>query len=349
MVASDVSFRAPATARRMSGAAEAFLDTLDASRRDAVLFAFGDRERFRWNYRPDGLEWEGRTLWHEGLRLVNMTSAQKQAALALLETGLSTHGAARAWAIMALERNLRETERVSPRFVPHVVRDTELYAFAIFGTPGGSKPWAWRAGGHHLGVHFTIVDRELVAPTPLFFGANPAEVRHGPDTGQRTLPEEEDRARELLRRLAPERKRQAIVSAVAPRDILTDAHRTVDPAVVPLGLRFAAMSAAERGRLIALVRLYVERTNDETAAAGWRRIEAAGLDKITFAWAGSEVPGKGHYYAIHGPTFLIEYDNTQDGANHIHSVWRDFDSDWGEDLLTRHYREAHGGTGHRHR
>lgn len=342
MISSDAPFRAPGAARRMTGAAEAFLDSLDASRRDAVMFAFGDRERYRWNYRPDGLEWEGETIWHEGLRLVNMTTAQQLAALTLLETGLSTHGAAKAGAIMALERNLRETEQVSPRFAPHAVRDPELYAFAIFGEPGGAEPWAWRCGGHHLGVHFTIVDRELVAPTPLFFGANPAEVRHGPDAGLRTLPEEEERARKLLRRLAPERKHRAIVSTVAPRDILTDAHRLVDPAVVPLGLRFDAMSSDEREGLLALVRLYVGRTNDETATAGWQRIESAGLEQIMFAWAGSEVPGKGHYYAIHGPTFLIEYDNTQDGANHIHSVWRDFDGDWGEDLLARHYRESHG-------
>jgi Protein of unknown function (DUF3500) len=341
-------FRAPLAAQRMASAAATFLDALDASRRKAALFAFDDRERFRWNYRPDGIEWEGGTVWHDGLRLANMTPAQQHEALALLDTGLSARGAARARAIMALERNLRETERVAPRFVPHAVRDPELYAFAVFGTPGGSKPWAWRAGGHHLGVHFTIVDRDLVAPTPLFFGANPAEVRHGPDAGLRTLPEEEDRARILLRALAPERKARAIVSAIAPRDILTDAYRAATPKAAPLGASFAAMSADEREHLVGLVRLYVDRTSDETAAVEWRRIEEAGLDGISFAWAGSERPGEGHYYAIQGPTFLIEYDNTQDGANHIHSVWRDFDGDWGEDLLAQHYREAHGATGHGH-
>jgi hypothetical protein len=190
----------------------------------------------------------------------------------------------------------------------------------MFGTPGGPEPWAWRVGGPHLGLHFTIVDRDLVAPTPLFFGANPAEVRHGPDIGLRTLPEEEDQARELLRLLDPGRKSRAIVSAVAPGDILTDAYRNANPALPPIGLPFAAMLGEERERLIRLVRLYVDRATEEIASAEWRKIEGAGLESITFAWAGGAAPGDGHYYSVKGPTFVIEYDKTQNGANHIHSV-----------------------------
>lgn len=340
-------YRAPVAAKRMATATQKLLSALDAPRQAALLFAFEDQERYRWNYRPDGFVWEGRTLWHEGLRLVNMTYDQQRAALELLATGLSAHGADRVRAIMALERSLRETERVS-RWTPHAARDPELYAFAVFGTPGGAEPWAWRAGGHHLGLHFTIVDRDLVAPTPLFFGANPAEVRHGPDVGLRTLPEEEDQARDLLRFFDPSRKRRALVSAAAPSDILTDAYRNANPALPPIGVSFAAMSGSERERLIRLVRLYVDRTTEEIASAEWRKIEEAGLDEITFAWAGGEAPGEGHYYSIKGPTFLIEYDKTQDGANHIHSVWRGFTGDWGEDLLALHYTEAHKTSAHRH-
>jgi hypothetical protein len=340
-------YRAPVAARRMVDAAQKLLSLLDSPRRTAVLFSFEDQERYRWNYRPDGLVWEGRTIWHEGLRLVNMNADQQRAAIELLASGLSTQGVDRAHAIMALEKNLRQTERVT-KFVPHAARDPELYSFAVFGTPGGADPWAWRAGGHHLGVHFTIVDRDLIAPTPLFFGANPAEVRHGPDVGLRTLPEEEDQARQLLRLLDPTRKSRAIVSAAAPGDILTDAYRNANPARPPIGLSFAAMCGSERERLVRLVRLYVDRATEEVAAAEWRKIEEAGLDTITFAWAGGEAPGEGHYYSIKGPTFVIEYDKTQDGANHIHSVWRDFTGDWGEDLLALHYKEAHKVAAHRH-
>ena len=341
------SCRAPAAAKRMAEAAQELLSVLDGPRRSAVLFAFEDQERYRWDYRPDGVEWKCRTIWHEGLRLVNMTPDQQRAALALLESGLSAHGIDRVRAIMALERNLRETERVA-HWAAHAVRDPELYAFAIFGEPGGLDPWMWRAGGHHLGLHFTIVDGSFIAPTPLFFGANPAEVRHGPDAGLRTLPEEEDLARALLRRLDPSRKIRALVATTAPGDILTDAFRNANPALPPIGLPFAAMSGEERGRLVQLVRLYVDRATSEVASVAWRRIEEAGLDDVTFAWAGGEAPGEGHYYSIKGPTFVIEYDNTQDGANHIHSVLRDFTGDWGEDVLALHYREAHREAVHRH-
>ena len=334
--------RAPATAARMAEAAQRYLDSLDDARRKATQFAFEDQERFRWNYRPDGFFIDGATFWHEGLRLINMTAAQQQAALALLDSGVSARTADRARAIMALESYLREQERVIPRWVPYVVRDPELYAFSIFGTPGGTAPWAWRAGGHHIGFHVTVVGGELVATTPFFLGANPAIVRHGTrDLGMRTLPEEEDLGRNLLLSLAPERKQVALVRPKSPNDILTDTYRPANPALVPRGLRFAEMSGEERGKLIDLIRLYVGRATDEVAANEWRRIEAAGLESITFAWQGSEEIQQGHYYAIKGPTFLIEYDNTQDNATHIHSVWRDLTNDWGEDLLAAHYAAEH--------
>ncbi len=336
----SVSSRTPVAARRMADAAHRFLQALDESRRAAAQFPFEGDERYRWNYRPDGFEWGGGTVWHEGLRLVNMTLAQQEAALGLLNVGLSAQGAGRARQIIALEDDLRATERVTT-FVPHVVRDPQLYAFAVFGEPGGADPWGWRAGGHHLGLHFTVIEGDCVAPTPLFFGANPAEVRHGPNVGLRTLPEEEDLARALIRGLDPERKRVAITNPTAPADILTDAYRVVDSNVPPRGLKYGAMSGEERGRLVGLIRHYVNRTTDEVAALAWQRIDRVGLDGISFAWLGGEEPGQPHYYAVVGPTFMIEYDKTQDGANHIHSVWRDFTNDWGEDLLAMHYAAAH--------
>lgn len=337
-----IAQRAPLTAARMAEAARRYLDALDEPRRRATRFAFEDQERFRWNYRPDGFFWEGATFWHEGLRLINMTPAQQQAALALLDSGVSARTADRARAIMALESYLREQERVIARWVPHVVRDPELYAFSIFGEPGGTAPWAWRAGGHHIGFHVTVIDGAIVATTPFFLGCNPSVVRHGTrDLGMRTLPEEEDLGRALLLSLAPERKQAAIVSPTAPTDILTDAYRTANPLVPPRGLSYAAMSGEERQKLVDLIQLYIGRAADEVAANEWRRIEAAGLESITFAWQGSEVIQQGHYYAIKGPTFLIEYDNTQDDATHIHSVWRDLTNDWGEDLLLAHYAAEH--------
>jgi hypothetical protein len=327
----SVTSHAPATARRMAEAAESFLDSLSSGQREVATFPFEGDERYKWHYTP---------IDRNGLRLINMTSPQQQAALGLFDAGLSARGAMQARQIIDLEPILRETERVEHR-ISRWVRDPELYWFSVFGDPGGRAPWAWRAGGHHLGLHFTVVDRELVAPAPLFFGANPAEVRHGRQTGQRTLPEEEDMARALLKSLSGEDKQTAVVNSVAPADIVTEAHRTADPTGVPVGLAYNAMSAEHRERLVGLIRHYIERAVDEVAGNEWARIEQAGLEPITFAWAGGEEPGQGHYYAIKGPTFVIEYDNTQNGANHIHAVWRDFTNDWGEDLLAAHYAHAH--------
>jgi uncharacterized protein DUF3500 len=334
---------APASARRMADAAQAYLATLDAPRLAATKYPFECEERYRWNYRPDGFEWDGRTFWHEGLRLFNMTEPQKQAALGLLDAGLSAQGAERSRAIMALEEHLRLTERVTT-FVPHVVRDPELYAFSIFGEPGGPAPWAWRAGGHHLGLHFTVVG-DQVSSTPLFFGANPAEVCHGPASGLRTIVAEEDVARDLVRALSPANRQAAIVSPTAPRDILTDAFRNAYHLTdMQPGLAFAAMSSGERERLVRLIRVYVDRASDELARAQWRRFEEAGLDSVTFAWAGGTEPGEPHYYLVKGTQFIIEYDKTQDGANHIHSVLRDFTNDWAGDILAAHYATAHVGS-----
>jgi hypothetical protein len=326
-----LAYRAPAVARSMADAACRFLDALSPDQRATAVFPFAGDERYVWNHTP---------VPRNGLRLKEMTEGQRAAALRLFDSGLSARGADEARQIIALEPILRETERIEQR-PSRWARDPELYYLSIFGEPGGRAPWAWRAGGHHLGLHFTVVDSELIAPTPLFFGANPAEVRHGPASGQRTLAAEEDLARALLRSLDASQKAIAIVSPVAPDEILTVNYRVADAATPPRGLPYAAMAGEQRERLVALVRHYMGRSADAIAANEWAKIERAGLENISFAWAGPEERGQGHYYAIKGPTLLIEYDNTQNGANHIHSVCRDFTNDWGEDLLASHYAQSH--------
>jgi hypothetical protein len=326
-----VTHRAPATARRMADAANRFLDSLSGEQRAVATFPFAGDERYEWHYTP---------VPRNGLLLKHMTAPQRTAALALFDAGLSARGADEAREIVALETILREMEEREAR-PSRWDRDPELYYFSVFGAPGGAAPWAWRAGGHHIGLHFTVVDRELVAPTPLFFGSDPAEVMHGPEKGKRILAAEEDLARELLRSLDASQKAVAVVDPVAPDDILTKNYRTADPSAPPSGLLYGAMSGEQRGRVVALIRRYVDRAADELAANEWAKIERAGLERVSFAWAGPEERWQGHYYAVTGPTFLLEYDNTQHGANHIHSVWRDFTNDWGEDLLAAHYAESH--------
>jgi hypothetical protein len=325
--------RAPATAARMAAAAQAFLASLNDAQRAVATIPFGDDRRYVWDYRP--LEDTPRN----GLRLINMTAAQQRLALALLDIGLSTRGAQEVRQIIDLEVPLLLQEKLDGRVTPYV-RHPEQYAVCVIGDPARRDPWAWHVGGHHLGLHFTIVDGDRLAAVPLFFGANPAEVRHGPLAGQRTLAEEEDLARSILHSLAPAQRQLAVVSPVAYPDLLTDHWRVAYPYVLPRGLSFGAMDGEARTLLVRLLRHYVERTNPELSEPYWRRVEAE-LDDVTFAWTGGDQRGQGHYYAIKAPSYLVEYDNTQNGANHIHSVWRDLAGDWGEDLLAQHYAAAH--------
>src|SRR3982074_1836194 len=325
--------RAPATAGRMVSAAMDFLTSLNETQRRAATLPFGDDRRYVWDYRPP------EDTPRNGLRLINMTLEQQRKALALLDIGLSTRGAHQVRQIFDLEIPLLANERMEGRVTPFI-RQPEPSAVCVFGDPAGRLPWAWHIGGHHVALHFTVVDGDRLASVPLFFRGNPAQERNRPTVGQRTLPEEEDLARALVRGLPAVQKQIAVVSSTAYPDILTDKYRVANAFAPPRGLPFARMGGEQRNALARLVRHYVERPNHELSSPYWRKLEAE-LETVPFAWTGGEEPGQGHYYAIKGPSFLIEYDNTQNEANHIHSVLRDTSGDWGEDILAGHYAESH--------
>lgn len=329
--------RARNTVGAMTDAAQRFLDSLSDEQRGRASFPFEGDERYQWHYTP---------VDRNGLPLKEMNGVQRQHAMALMASGLSVRGNETARQIIALEPILREAERLEGR-TNTPIRDSERYWFTVFGTPGSREPWAWRVGGHHIGISFTVVDRDFVAPTPLFFGANPAEVQHGPHRGLRTLADEEDLARRFLGSLDDEQKAVAIVESTAPDDILTENFRRADPALPPDGIRYADLTGEQRGHLVALIRHYITRAGDEVSDGAWKRLERSGLDGLGFAWAGPEARGHGHYYAVKNSHFLIEYDNTQNDANHIHAVWRDVENDWGQDLLAAHYAATHS-KGHHH-
>ena len=317
---------APAAASRMTAAASKFLESLSTGQRDAASFPFAGDERSVWNYTP---------VDRNGLLIREMDDGQRKAAFELMATGLSEPANSTAHQIMSIEKELGESEATVGG--GNWTRDTELYWFSVFGEPGGGEPWGWRVGGHHVCLHYTIVNGELVTPNPLFFGSNPANVKHGPREGLRTLADEEDLARALVTGLDVDLKSVAVVDSEAPADILTKSYRSADPDAAPAGLAYSRMNGDSREQLINLIRLYINRASDDLAGNVWSKIESAGFDGITFAWAGPAERWRGHYYAIKGSEFLIEYDNTQNGANHIHSVFRDYRNDFGEDLLAAHY------------
>jgi len=297
-----------------------FLDSLYDEQRAVATYDFTDDERYRWQYTPGP---------RNGLTIAAMEPHQRKHAMGLLTAGLSARGAETAREIMALERVLSALERRTGR-PGHERRDPELYWFSVFGSPS-EDVWAWRVGGHHLCLHFTVVDED-VAVTPLFFGANPARVPDGPQEGLRLLAAEEDLARELVRGLDDAQRASAVVSTEAPSDITTGNAVRAEIAGVPTGIGYSALRSDQQQLMSRLLEVYVGRAAHRPPVS---------LESLTFAWAGSTDPGRGHYYAMRDERFLIEYDNTQNDANHVHTVMRDLRRDWGEDLLAEHYRAAH--------
>jgi hypothetical protein len=316
---------------RVVEAAEAFIATLDGAERERALRDFEDGDRFVWHFTP---------VSRNGLPLREMTLEQRSAALDLLESVSSTQGYLKATGVMHLEAILGALEGRPGH------RDPENYHFWIFGAPSVDQPWGWRFEGHHISLNFTSADGVTVS-APAFIGANPARVPSGPHAGWRLLAAEEDRARDLLAALTPSQREQAIIAERTPGDIITGNDREARLEAKE-GLSAGDMTAGQLVLLRRLLAEYAENVEPEMARVRYARIEEEGIERLHFAWAGSTEPGEPHYYRIHGPTVLIEYDNTQNDANHIHSVWRDLENDFGGDLLRRHYETAGADHGHDH-
>ena len=313
--------------RDMEKAAHDFIDSLSkelAAR--TVLPMETEGERTNWHFVPITGE-------RKGVDLKDLDKAQEARLTALLRTGLSASGYNKVENIKALENVLFHLENSDHR-------DSELYYITIFGEPSSEDAWGWRFEGHHLSLNYTIVDGRLLSLTPNFWGANPAKVLSGPSKGLRALTSEEDLARSFLMSLSDKQRKLAIVSDKAPRDI----YSSDDPRVYPIsnyGIAATELSDRQRNGLAAVIDVYLSNMPSPVARERSEKLMGAGMDQITFTWAGSPGIGKAHYYRIQGPTFLIEYDNIQNNANHIHAVWRDFNGDFGRDILWEHHKNAH--------
>ena len=314
-----------AAAAKMAAAAETFVKALNADQRGKATFTFEDDQRQDWHFVPKA---------RKGIPYKELDESQRRLGNALLAAGMSERGLGKANTVISLELILREIEQNPQR------RDPELYYFSVFGQPGGRQPWGWSFEGHHLSLNFAMANGRPIASTPAFFGANPAEVRHGARKGLRALPAEESLARALLKALDDRQRAEAVVSEKAPQDILSTNSRRAQP-VQPAGVAASKLSQQQQQMLMTLLQEYAGNVAPELAAARLAKVRAAGLGNVHFAWAGSPEPGQAHYYRVQGPSFLVEYDNVQNDANHIHSVWRDFNGDFGLDLLGEHYEKSH--------
>lgn len=314
-----------AFAHEMADAAQNFLKALTAEQKTKAQMEMQEAERKNWHFVPRP---------RKGLAIKEMTPAQRLLAHALLVSGLSHNGYQKAVSIMSLDEILAAIEQGRGP-----VRDAELYYITVFGEPGSPQGWGWRFEGHHLALNFTAAKDEVVSMTPSFFGSNPGEVRTGSRAGLRILQNEEEFGRALVKSLNEEQRKTAIIQPEAPRDVINVPGR--NEFTKPEGLAQAQMTPEQKASLEKLIREYLNRHRLEVAADDWAKIEKAGLDKVSFAWAGGLEPGQGHYYRVQGPTFVLEYDNTQNSANHVHTLWRDLTNDFGEDMLKRHYQQSH--------
>jgi hypothetical protein len=316
-------------ARDMAAAADNLLASLSSDQKQKAVFEFKNDERLNWHFIPRE---------RKGLPLKEMAPEQRELAHALLGSGLGQRGFIETVSIISLEQILRDIEQgKGPK------RDPEMYFFSIFGKPGPKETWGWRVEGHHVSLNFTVLNGRAVAGTPAFLGTNPGVVRDGPRKGLRVLGAEEDLGRLLAQSFTDAQKKAGTIPGEAPKEIITGNSRKA-MLENPGGLAAAQMDDRQKHLLMSLLDLYARRLRPELAEQDLREIMEAGVEKVTFGWAGETEPGKPHYYRILGPTFLVEYDNTQNNANHIHTVWRDLKNDFGDDALRRHYDETpHGG------
>lgn len=385
-MAAETGIDARALVEKMGEAATRFLASLSTDQRAKAVLDFNDTdERSRWFYTP---------IRRSGLPLAEMDRPQQRLAHQLLASGVSRSAYYTASTIMGLENTLDAVEgwifQTSRGVMPERVagnygRDPQMFYVSIFGEPNAETFWGWRFEGHHLSINYAIANGRIIAPTPTFFGANPAETPLGSVDSLRPLGGVEDIARELLHNLSAEQRASALIAPVAPPDIVTANRSQIVEDALPLpapmlfgwelteaergavarqwreigfndeqqqairytrapkGLMARAMSTSQRQVLDALIQEYINRMPDEIAETERSMFSGDGLDNVHFAWAGSFERRQPHYYRLQGPRFLVEYDNTQNDANHVHTVWRDPANDFGANLLAQHYHESHSG------
>ena len=310
----------------MTQAAQQFLADLSEQQQAQATMAFDDPARLDWHYIPKDKR--------KGLQVKDMDPKLRKRAHALLASGVSALGYEKAVTIMSLEEILRELEK-ERKGAP--LRDPERYYFTVFGKPSATGRWGWSVEGHHLSLNFVVDGGQVTSASPAFYGANPAEVKTelsvGPKKGTRVLRDEEELAFKLLRSLSDEQRQTAILADKAPADIRA-AGQPHAPNTPPEGLAAAKLQPDQVETLRALLRAYTDKMPAEIGEARLAEVRDAGIEKVFFAWAGADKPGVGHSYRVQGPTFVIEFNNTQPDAsgnlaNHIHAVWRQMAGDFG--------------------
>lgn len=309
-----------------SSLANSFIHSLDSAQKLKAVFAFEDTSRYKWHFVP------AYSVPRDGIAIMNLDSMQKQNIYALLKTCLSSTGYTRSQDIMNTEYLLKALQPDSKGRIP------ENYLVAFYGNPGKDKTWGWKISGHHLALNYTMVNDQL-AFAPFFFGVYPAVRNNAEGKEIKLFRDEEEKGFKLVNDLTPEQRLKAVFRLEAFADIVTGN----SPKVAPLetaGIIAKEMTDEQRDVLNQLIVIYLANMPAKAAQLRMKRIMSEDFNEIRFGWAGGLKFGEPHYYRIQGKTFLIELDNTQQGANHVHTVWRDFYGDYGIDLLKEHYKSG---------
>lgn len=319
-------------AQDLAGKANTFLSMLSKELRAEAHFELKDDERLNMHFVP--IERKGPT-FHD------FNEKQKQAALALLRASLSETGYTKTLEIMELEKVLVIIEKNERKFADgSPIRDPLNYHFCIFGEPSSRTLWGWRFEGHHISLNFFSKNGSIVSSTPTFFGSNPGIVGTDLQKGKQVLKQETELGFQLVNSLNEVQLKEAMIQTVAPEEIITGNNRKAK-ALEPKGIPFTSLDGTQQKVLKRLLQLYVDNYTLGFSKTLMNKIETAGIENLTFAWAGSLKPGIANYYRIQGPMLLIEYDNSQNNANHIHTTVRDLTNDFAEDILREHYEKEH--------
>jgi hypothetical protein len=314
---------------KVSELAQRFLSSLDAEQSKKVQYAFNDNERFNWHFVPKS---------RNGISLHELKGEQQDHLFSLLRASLSEQGYSKVRGIINLENVLREVEG---RSSTDTYRDPLNYYFTLFGVPDDKRAWGWRFEGHHIAFNFTSIKGLIESSTPSFLGSNPGIVRSGPERGKEVLKKETDLGFALVRSLSKQQLQTAWLSKEALPEILSFNSRKAE-SLTPIGISFQSLEASQKKIFLELLQVYISNYELGFANRLEAKIRKAGIQNLSFGWAGSLEPGVGHYYRIQGPMLLIEYDNTQNSGNHVHTVVRDLTNDFGEDILREHYQKEHG-------
>lgn len=314
----------------LSGQAKHFINTLSEDLKSSALFPFDHSERFNWHFIPRD---------RKGPTFHDFNSEQKEAAIGLMRASLGQQGFEKATAIFELENVLRDIEN---RPKDDTYRDPLNYHFSVFGEPSTEKEWGWRLEGHHLSLNFSSGRGTIVSATPTFYGSNPAIVPSGIHKGKQVLEKETELGFKLLHSLDADQLAKAKFSEKAPNDIITGNEREIS-LLEPKGIFYSELNPKQQALYKDLLEVYLAHYTAEFAHKMQEKIQESGMEELSFAWAGSQQNeiGQPHYYRLQGPTFIIEYDNVQNNANHVHTVIRDLTNDFGKDVLKQHYLHGH--------